>query len=164
MSTETELSTLIGQTSTYKDELEGYIKSNENSALLSIITGALLMLGGIAVTAIILYNIKAIPCLYYACSYANYTPLIITILVLIGAIVLFTVYKSSLKQAEFYRNERIVLHDLNMALCICLSITDDLQGTTTEIKSDNKTVTKKISEQTKVKEQIIETLLNSVVE
>jgi len=154
-------------------QIKGYITSinasiskKGNSATLSIITGTLLVLAGLFITLKILCNKCQPDCFDFCCCDVFihlifiYLPLMLTSIV---AIILFIIYKSSLKQADVYRNEIIVLNEISLALEICKTIPEDEFDSTTIIQttSDTERETEKyITQRTKTKQQIIETLLS----
>jgi len=154
-------------------QIKGYItlinasvSKKGNSATLSIIIGPILMLAGLVITLETLCNKCQPDCFDFCCCDVFihlifiYLPLILTS---IGAIIFFIVYKSSLKQADVYRNEIIVLNEISLALEICETIPEKefYKTTITQITNDTERKTEKnITQRTKTKQQIIETLLS----
>ncbi|SDP16199.1 hypothetical protein SAMN05428975_0528 [Mucilaginibacter sp. OK268] len=77
----------------------------------------------------------------------------------IAAVLLIMTYKISIKQAGIFRNELIVLRDLEIALKICDQISVE-NGDKTVTKDKNHTIIRQKSQKSKMEQSIIEAILS----
>lgn len=109
-----------------------------------------------------------IACIYYhnydTCTYFYAT---LSAILFITAIICFLIYKNILTQRNRYFKEYLLFRDLSIAIDIAETLPDNDLNEETQLKNENsqnngasKILIKRVSAKTRVKEQIIQTLLN----
>ncbi|AMR34209.1 hypothetical protein A0256_23530 [Mucilaginibacter sp. PAMC 26640] len=141
------------------EQLKKFINSTTNSAKQSLLAGVLLALSGAGV--LFLPNFSESTNVYQPVIYFGpvVAKMIVAGLIEITAISLIYAYKSSIKQASDYRTELIALRDLNIALEIADN-TSDKDYENTQINNGTRTITRYLSQKSKMEQSVIEALLN----